>query len=237
MLTLSNLNRVYRIGYFERFIQLESRAHHTLISYMVQSAYTENPNDASRRLNDISDNVILKLLKLPLGYHSLILYPNIETIRKIYAEYIHLMIEENNVAILFLPYYDTTDKVRQELMTKGLDVRKYERNNSLILIDFTKVVDNPYLGLPAAFGLKEFINKIQAYNKNKNLVVIADMSLYNHSKNIDELLKYERLSDDGYCNQNWRQLCLYHKVDFHLMFTDEQKQKIFDYHKDKVIEL
>jgi hypothetical protein len=80
------------------------------------------------------------------------------------------MIEENNVAILFLPYYDTTDKVRQELMTKGLDVRKYERNNSLILIDFTKVDENPYLGLPAAFGLKEFINKIQAYNKNKNLV-------------------------------------------------------------------
>lgn len=155
--------------------------------------------------------------------------------RKIYTEYIHLIIEENNVAILFLPYYDTTDKVRQDLKTKGLDVRKFEQNNSLTLIDFTKVVDNPYLGLPAAFGLKEFINKIQAYNKNKNLVVIADMSFYNHSKNIDDILRYERLSDDGYCNQNWRQLCLYHKLDFHLMFTEEQKQKIFDYHKDKVI--
>ena len=185
----------------------------------------------------IPDSLIFQLLKLPLGYHCVIVYPNIETIRKIYAEYILLMIEEKNVAILFLPYYDTTDKVRQELMMKGLDAKKYERNNSLILIDFTKVVDNPYLGLPAAFGLKEFINKIQAYNKNKEIVVIADMSLYNHSKNIDDLLKYESLSDDGYCNQNWRQLCLYHKLDFHLMFTDEQKQKIFDYHKDKVIEL
>jgi DcmR-like sensory protein len=196
----------------------------------------EYPKDLYSSINEVSNNLILELLKLPIGYHSVILYPNIETIRKVYAEYIHLLIEEdNNVAILFLPYYDTTDNVRQELLTKGLDVRKYERNNSLILIDFAKVVDNPYLGLPAAFGLKEFINKIQAYNKGKNLVVIADMSLYNHSKNIDELLKYERLSDDGYCNQNWRQLCLYHKLDFHLMFTDEQKEKIFDYHKDKVI--
>ena len=147
----------------------------------------KHPNDHYYSFNDISNDVILRLLKLPLGHHSLILYPNIETIRKIYAEYIHLMIEENNVAILFLTYYDTTDKVRQELMMKGLDVRKYERNNSLVLIDFTKVVDNPYLGIPAAFGLKEFINKIQAYHKNKNLVVIADMSLYNHSKNIDDL--------------------------------------------------
>jgi hypothetical protein len=196
----------------------------------------EYPKDLYSSINEVSNNLILELLKLPIGYHSVILYPNIETIRKVYAEYIHLLIgEDNNVAILFLPYYDTTDNVRQELLTKGLDVRKYERNNSLILIDFAKVVDNPYLGLPAAFGLKEFINKIQAYNNGKNLVVIADMSLYNHSKNIDELLKYERLSDDGYCNQNWRQLCLYHKLDFHLMFTDEQKEKIFDYHKDKVI--
>ena len=216
---------------------LESITSHTLISYVEQSTYMEHPNDHYYSFNDISNDLILRLLKLPLGYHCLILYPNIETIRKIYAEYIHLMIEENNVAILCLPYYDTTDKVRQQLMTKGLDVRKFERNNSLILIDFTKVVDNPYLGLPAAFGLKEFINKIQAYNKNKNLVVIADMSLYNHCKKIDDLLKYERLSDYGYCNQNWRQLCLYHKLDFHLMFTDEQKQKIFDYRKDKVIEL
>jgi hypothetical protein len=197
----------------------------------------DHPNDHYYSFNDISNDLVLRLLKIPLGYHCLILYPNIETIRKIYAEYIHLMIEENDVAILFLPYYDTTDKVRQELMTKGLDVRKYEQNNSLILIDFTKVDENPYLGLPAAFGLKEFINKIQAYNKDKNLVVISDMSLYNHSKNIDDLLKYEKLSDDGYCNENWRQLCLYHKLDFHLMFTNEQKQKIFDYHKDKVIEL
>jgi MEDS: MEthanogen/methylotroph, DcmR Sensory domain len=196
----------------------------------------EYPKDLYSSINEVSNNLILELLKLPIGHHSVILYPNIETIRKVYAEYIHLLIgEDNNVAILFLPYYDTTDNVRQELLTKGLDVRKYERNNSLILIDFAKVVDNPYLGLPAAFGLKEFINKIQAYNKGKNLVVIADMSLYNHSKNIDELLKYERLSDDGYCNQSWRQLCLYHKLDFHLMFTDEQKEKIFDYHKDKVI--
>jgi hypothetical protein len=197
----------------------------------------EYPKDLYSSINEVLNNLILELLKLPIGYHSLILYSNIETIRKkIYAEYIHLLIEEdNNVAILFLPYYDTTDNVRQELLTKGLDVRKYERNNSLILIDFAKVVDNPYLGLPAAFGLKDFINEIQAYNKGKNLVVITDMSLYNHSKNIDELLKYEMFSDYSYCNQNWRQLCLYHKLDFHLMFTDEQKEKIFDYHKDKVI--
>lgn len=196
-----------------------------------------HPNDGYNRYNDVSDDLVLRLLKLPVGYHYLILYPNIETMRKLYAEYILSMIEENNVAILFLPYYDTTNKVRQELTTKGLDVRKYEQTNSLILLDFTKVVDNPYLGIPTAFGLKEFINKTQAFHKNKKLVVIADMSLYNHSKNINDLLKFESLPHEAYGDQNWNQLCLYHKLDFDLMFTDEQKQKILDYHKDKVIEI
>lgn len=194
-----------------------------------------HPNDGYYSYSDVSDDLVLRLLKLPVGYHYLILYPNIETMRKLYAEYIHSMIEENNVAILFLPYYDTTNKVRQELTTKGLDVRKYEQNNSLILLDFTKVVDNPYLGIPTAFGLKEFINKTQAYHKNKKLVVIADMSLYNHIKNINDLLNFESLPHEAYGDQNWKQLCLYHKLDFDLMFTDEQKQKILDYHKDKII--
>ena len=194
-----------------------------------------HPDDDYYTYNDSSEDVTSRLLKLPLGYHYLILYPNIETIRKIYSEYIRLMIDENNLAILFLPYYDTTDKVRQELIAKGMDVKKYEQNNSFILIDFEKVVDNPYIGIPAAFGLKEFIDKIQTYNKGKNLVIIADMSLYNHHKNINDLIRYESLSHGGYVNQNWKQLCLYHKSDFDLMFTDEQKQKILDYHKDKVI--
>ena len=214
---------------------MESRTSQTLISYMVQSANMAHPNDGYYSFNDFSDDLVLRLLKLPVGYHYLILYPNIETMRKLYAEYIPSLIEENNVAILFLPYYDTTNKVRQELTTKGVDVRKYEQNNSLILLDFTKVVDNPYLGIPTAFGLKEFINKTQAYHKNKKLVVIADMSLYNHSKNIKDLLKFESLPHEAYGDQNWKQLCLYHKLDFDLMFTDEQKQKILDYHKDKVI--
>lgn len=86
----------------------------------------------------------------------------------------------------------------------GLDVRKYEHNNSLILLDFTMVADNPYLGIPTAFGLKGFINKIQAYHKNKKLVVIEDMSLYNHFKNINDLLNFESLPHEAYGDQNWK---------------------------------
>ena len=205
----------------------------------MQSLHVEHSNDKLYSFNETSNNIALQLLSLPLGYHYLLLYHNIETIRKIYAEYIGIQIKEYNVEILFLPYYDTTDKVRQVLTRNGLDVSNYEKNNSLTLIDFGAVVDNPYLGIPAAFGLKEFINKIQTYRKNKkkNLVIIADMSLYSHHNNTNDLLEYEKLLHSGYGIVNWKQLCLYHKLDFNRMFTDEQKQQIVDYHKDKVINI
>jgi MEDS: MEthanogen/methylotroph, DcmR Sensory domain len=193
-----------------------------------------HPNNEHHNHVDIPNEIVLRLLKLPPGYHYLILYPNIETIRKIYGEYLRAMIEENNAAVLFLPFYDTTDKVRQQLLLKGIDVRKYERGNTLTLIDFAKIIDNPYLGIPASFGVKEFIDKIRIFHKKKDLVVITDMSVYNHFRNIEDLLNYESLSRNGDGNGKWKQICLYHKVDFDLMFTPDQRQKIFDYHKDKV---
>jgi hypothetical protein len=69
------------------------------------------------------------------------------------------------------------------LINKGVDVSRHQRNGSLILLDFNKIIDNPYLGVPAAFGLKEFVSKIQSRIIGKTLVVIADMSIYNHVKN------------------------------------------------------
>jgi len=189
------------------------------------------------KVSDISNNLVSRLLKLKLGTHYLIIYPNIETVRKIYAQYIRVLLEENRVAILFFPYYDTTDKVRQELMLKGIDVKKYQRDNSLTLVDFAKVIDNPYLGIPAAFGLKEFVSKIKRFHSKKTLIVITDMSLYNHLGDIDDLLKYESFGHHGSDALNWKQICLYHKLDFNLMFTSKQKQKILDYHKDKIIKI
>lgn len=189
------------------------------------------------KVSDIPNNLVSRLLKLKLGTHYLIIYPNIETVRKIYAQYIRVLLEENRVAILFFPYYDTTDKVRQELILNDIDVKKYERDNSLTLVDFAKVIDNPYLGIPAAFGLKEFVSKIKRFHSKKTLIVITDMSLYNHLGDIDDLLKYESFGHNGSEPLNWKQICLYHKLDFNLMFTSKQKQKIFDYHNDKIIEI
>ena len=63
------------------------------------------------------------------------------------------------------------------------------------------------------------------------------MSIYNHLGDINDLLNYESFGHHGSEPLNWKQICFYHKLDFSIMFTSEQKQKIFDYHKNKAIEI
>ena len=183
--------------------------------------------------HSIPSDTAVQLVNAPPENHYLVIYSNLVAARSLYSNLIKLQIEQRNVAILFLPFFDTTDKVRELLASKGIDVFSHERNGSLVLLDFGKIIDNPYLGIPAAFGLKEFINKIQSRIGEKNLIVIADMSIYKHLNKIEDLIKYERLAHSGLKNQQWKQLCLYHKASFDLMFTEIQKQTILEYHKGR----
>src|SRR5919198_2072186 len=78
------------------------------------------------------------------GSHYLIIYPGLTVLRQIYSLYIKNQLEENNELIFVIPYYETTDKVRYILNEKindnnnsriNVDVRKYEKEGSLVIID------------------------------------------------------------------------------------------------------
>ena len=52
--------------------------------------------------------------------------------------YAKLQLEENNELVLLLPYYETTDTVRRYLRENEhacIDVRKYEKEGLLVIID------------------------------------------------------------------------------------------------------
>jgi len=182
--------------------------------------------------HSIPSDIAFQLVEAPSD-HYLIIYPNLTAARSLYVDSIKVQIEQRNIAILFLPFFDTTDKVRELLITEGVDVFSHERNGTLTLLDFGKIIDNPYLGIPTAFGLKEFVNKIQSRIGGKNLIVIADMSIYNHMNKVDDLIEYERLAHSDSETQQWKELCLYHKADFDSMFTESQKRAILEYHKGR----
>jgi MEDS: MEthanogen/methylotroph, DcmR Sensory domain len=192
-----------------------------------------NPND-NKRFNE--DEISAQLLHVPPGHHYLILYPNIETMRKVYASYIKRQLEEQpDSVVLFLSYYDTTDTVRSVLSSKGIHVKEREKEGSMIILDIMKVLHNPYFQVPDIEKLRELARKTEKQFGDKTIFIIADMSVFNHTKKASEILEYEKTLHKDLKVERWKELCLYNKRDFETMFTKDESNTLMEYHKDKVI--
>jgi hypothetical protein len=192
-----------------------------------------NPNGNKRLYEDeISD----QLLHVPTGHHYLILYPDIETMRKVYASYVKKQLKEQpDSVVLFLSYYDTTDTVRSVLSSNGVHVKEREKEGSMIILDIMKVLHNPYLLVPDIEKLRELAMKTEKQFEDKTIFIIADMSVFNHLHKTTELLEYEKTLHKDLKVERWKELCLYNKRDFENMFTEDESNRLMEYHKDKVI--
>src|SRR4029079_1301517 len=166
-----------------------------------------NPN-ANKRLYE--DEISDQLLHVPIGHHYLILYPNIVTMRKVYASYIKSQLEEQpNSVILFLSYYDTTDNVRSILSSKGIHVKEREQESSIIILDIMKVLQNPYLGGSDIEKLRELSRTTEKQFGDKMIFIIADMSVFRELRKATELLEYEKTLHKDLRVERWKELCLY----------------------------
>src|SRR5919205_3558965 len=137
-------------------------------------------------MSDNSNDVIKQIRQAEFGAHYIIVYPDMMTLRQIYSRYIKAQIEDHNEIILMLPYYETTEMVRSILSGENnnnnnnnggsiIDVRKYEKEGSLIIIDSVKA----YFG--SDIDLMSFVEKLakQAQSSGKSGVsVIADLASF-----------------------------------------------------------
>ena len=82
--------------------------------------------------------ILAQLNQIESGAHYILIYGDLITFRQIYSYYTKIQLEENNELVLLLPYYETTDTVRCHLRENEracIDVRKYEKEGSLAIID------------------------------------------------------------------------------------------------------
>ena len=198
------------------------------------SGNSESTSDHSKPPNE--DEISDELLHVPPGHHYLILYPNIESIRKVYASYVMKQLEEQpNSVVLFLSYYDTSDSVRRVLSSKGIHVKQREQDGSIIILDIMKVLQNQYLGDSDIEKLRELARKTEKQFDDKTIFIIADMSVFRQLSKASELLEYEKTLHKDLRVKRWKELCLYHKRDFETMFTADESNMLMECHKDKVI--
>ena len=156
-----------------------------------------------------SNNEILDhLFHAEYGTHSILVYPDIETLRETYSRYVKMQLKDNNEIVLILPYYETANNVRKILSegfvnniadsndsvvlaavngTKNnsiIDVARHEKGGSLIIMDSVK----GYFGLGNDHDdgntdlmtfVKQLVKKAESSGKN-GVSVIADLGSFYH---------------------------------------------------------
>jgi KaiC/GvpD/RAD55 family RecA-like ATPase len=167
----------------------------------------------------------------------LICYSDIEAMRRVYSSYVKGQIESQPESIIvLLPYYDTTDKVREVLESKDINVKELEIQGYLVIIDIVNVVRSQSFDVPDIERLRALILKLENQYPDKTIFIIADMSVFHNLNKAKELIEYERTLHKNLKVEKWKELCLYHERDFNLMFTDKEARELLEYHKDKVIQ-
>jgi hypothetical protein len=183
-----------------------------------------------------NNDVLKQLRQAEYGAHYIIVYYDMMTLRQIYSRYIKTQLEDNNELVLILPYYETTETVRSVLSGENnsgnggsmIDVRKYEKEGSLIIIDAAEAY------FSSDTDLMSFVEKLakQAQSSGKKgISVIADLASFYHFNQIDQLIEYEISLPTKYDdNMKLKGFCFYHQEDFDRRLTEQQKQMLLEHH-------
>jgi len=125
----------------------------------------KNNNTNLTLTSSYDEDNLEKLKQARQGSHYIIVYRDLPTLRKIYSHHTKRQIEEKNEIVLILPHYETPDMVRYVLSQMAkIDVRKYEKQNSLLIIDSARA----YFGssIDIVSFVKSLVNYAEQIGKN-----------------------------------------------------------------------
>jgi hypothetical protein len=194
--------------------------------------------------NNDAKSVIRLLRQADFGSHYTVIYPNLAILREIYSNYTLTQVEENNEIVVLIPYYETTDSVRSVLQksmhsssynntnTNNVNkIRKYEKENRLVIIDSVKAY------FTSKIGLETFIQNLvqQAKTTSRNGVsVITDAGSYSLFEIRDSLVEYELNLPSHYNDVPLKRFCIYNQAELN-MLPEEKKQKLLKHHTANLI--
>ena len=185
------------------------------------------------------------MLQADYGSHYIIVYPDLSTLRRIYSSYSKIQLENKNDIVLLLPFYETTESVRKILSTSDdislgfcddrvsiLDIRKHEKEGSLVIVDSKKA----YFGSKTV-DIKVFVGMLiehAKHSKKTGVCVIADMGAFFYLNKIQDLIKHETTLPPKF-DLKLKAFCCYHGSDFTGYLTEEQKQDLLHHHGKEMI--
>ena len=179
---------------------------------------------------NFSDTLVAtqELHKSEFGSHFLVIYHDLDTFRELYSLYAKAALKDNEIVVI-LPFYETVNNVRSILSEDSacIDVGKYEKEQSLLIIDSLK----SYFG--SQEGLMPFVKKIVEFAKvsgRSGVSVIGDMGPFFYYGKNDGLLHYETTTlPTRFEGINLKGICTYHRQDFK-KFSEKEKGMLLNHH-------
>lgn len=161
------------------------------------------------------------------GLHLMIVYPDLNTLRKFYCTYAKKEIEDYNGLVVIASYYETIESVRANLLQPpySLDVSRYEGDRSLSIVD-AKWLYSSYE------WVSEFVNNI-AKGANglgkEGVTVMGDMGLFYSRGHHNEVMNYEISHLPKRFSVDRKGFCLYAEKDISNLSAD-QSLRLFEQH-------
>jgi KaiC/GvpD/RAD55 family RecA-like ATPase len=167
----------------------------------------------------------------------MLVYPDLHTFRRIYGQFTRAQLDDNGV-VLLIPYYETTDSVRQVLSQLDIDVRKCEQNHSLVIVDSVKAYFHSDVDIKS---LVKMMAKDAKRTGKKGVSIIDDMGSFFLYEKQNQMIRYEtelqldeKMNDDDANSVKIKGICVYHKDTFNTLRENEQ-QALFEHHDTNLV--
>jgi hypothetical protein len=186
-----------------------------------------NGNDVNTA---VSDYIVEMIIQTKFGEHNFVPYSDIGTLRNIYFICCKTVLESLNEIILLLPYYESvTDLFDNLRKDSNVDVEKYKKEGSLVLVESKKgyfSLTNEFVGI--MIMIRMLLQRASKLEKN-GVTVISDMGLFFHLNKIEELVRQERELFSSIHNMKVKIFCCYNNSDLKLL-TEDQIQELLNHH-------
>jgi hypothetical protein len=206
-----------------------------------------NPNKCESSNNGVH-HVLNSLLSTGIGTHTVLVYPDLKTIREVYTNYISANGKKKSELFVILPYYETVENVRNNIESnKNTPISRNESNvnHSLIIRDCRDILGKD-INQSNNFSLKSdtavrnivnFLNEMVIYAQKigKNAVSVwIDTGAFQEYENYHHpLFTYEKSLPLVLKNTMIKQFCLYHQKDFEIRLNKLEESQVLDVHDSR----
>ncbi len=208
-----------------------------------------NPNKCESSNNGVH-HVLNSLLSTGIGTHTVLVYPDLKTIREVYTNYISANGKKKSELFVILPYYETVENVRNNIESnKNTPISRNESNvnHSLIIRDCRDILGKD-INQSNNFSLKSdtavrnivnFLNEMVIYAQKigKNAVSVwIDTGAFQEYENYHHpLFTYEKSLPLVLKNTMIKQFCLYHQKDFEIRLNKLEESQVLDVHDSRYL--